>query len=400
VKQGWQTRKLGETCSYLNRGISPKYIDSGGICVLNQRCVRDHRISYEHSRRHDTLAKSVDDARYIRIGDVLVNSTGTGTLGRVAQARGDIPEPTTVDSHVTIIRPDKARFDPAFFGYMIVAIEHQIAEAGEGCGGQTELARSALAQNFDVTFPESIAEQRRIVGILDGAFAAIATAKANTEKNLQNARTLFEGCLRAAFTHTNGTPRLPIGEVATVFDGPHATPRTVESGPIFLGISSLQDGLVNLQETRHVTSDDFQKWTRRVKPQAGDVVFSYETRLGQAAIIPAALECCLGRRMGLVRTDRRKLDPRFFTYQYISPQFREFLNQRTLRGATVDRISIREFPGFPITVPDLGEQQRTVERLDAARRDTAKLDSHYRERLAGLEELKKSLLDEAFHGRL
>jgi restriction endonuclease S subunit len=157
-----------------------------------------------------------------------------------------------------------------------------------------------------------------------------------------------------------------ICEVSDVFDGPHATPKTVDSGPIFLGIGALQDGVINLEETRHVTELDFKQWTRRVRPQADDVVFSYETRLGQAAIIPEGLECCLGRRMGLVRFKGGSVNPQFFLYQYLSPPFREFLESKTIRGATVDRISIKDFPSFPIAVPPLSEQQRIVGILDEA----------------------------------
>ena len=142
MKAGWQENKLGEVCSLLNRGISPKYMESGGICVLNQRCIRDHRVNYTSARRHDVKAKKVSDDRLIKLGDVLVNSTGTGTLGRVAQVREKPSEPTTVDSHVTIVRPAQGKFFPEFFGYMLVFIEDIIKEAGEGCGGQTELARS------------------------------------------------------------------------------------------------------------------------------------------------------------------------------------------------------------------------------------------------------------------
>jgi len=158
--------------------------------------------------------------------------------------------------------------------------------------------------------------------------------------------------------------RLRLSEVAKVFDGPHATPKTVDSGPIFLGIGALQDGVINLSETRHVTAEDFVQWTRRIKPEPGDVVFSYETRLGQAAIIPQGLECCLGRRMGLVRFTSEAIDPRFFLYQYLSPQYQDFLDSKTIRGATVDRISIKEFPSFSIDVPSLPEQRRIVAILD------------------------------------
>ena len=200
MKAGWKQQKLGDVCAVLNRGISPKYLDEGGVCVLNQKCVRDHALNYEPSRRHDAEAKTVSAERFVHLGDVLVNSTGTGTLGRVAQVRDEPDEPTTVDSHVTIVRPKPGMFYLDFFGYMLVVIEDAIKESGEGCGGQTELARSVLADRFSVNYPTALPEQQRIVGILDEAFDGIATVKANAEKNLQNARALFESHLQAVFT--------------------------------------------------------------------------------------------------------------------------------------------------------------------------------------------------------
>lgn len=164
---------------------------------------------------------------------------------------------------------------------------------------------------------------------------------------------------------TSKWPMAAIGEVAEVFDGPHATPKTVEHGPIFLGIGALQNGRIKLGETRHVTPDVFKTWTRRVKPQAGDVVFSYETRLGEAAIIPDGFECCLGRRMALVRADRKRLEPRYFLYQFLSPYFQELIRSRTIPGATVDRIALKEFPSFVIPLPPLDEQRAIAETLGA-----------------------------------
>jgi type I restriction enzyme S subunit len=160
-------------------------------------------------------------------------------------------------------------------------------------------------------------------------------------------------------------PLATIGDVAEIFDGPHATPKTVDAGPIFLGIGSLQNGRINLGETRHVTPEDFLTWTRRVKPRYGDVVFSYETRLGEAAMIPEGLECCLGRRMGLVRANQSRLDPRFFLYYYLSPNFQDFIRSRTIHGATVDRIALKEFPSFPVPLPALDEQQAIASVLGA-----------------------------------
>ncbi len=187
-----------------------------------------------------------------------------------------------------------------------------------------------------------------------------------------------------------------LGEVAEVYDGPHATPKTVGTGPIFLGISALRDGVIDLNETRHVTEEDFRQWTRRVKPQPNDVVFSYETRLGQAAIIPDGLECCLGRRMGLVRFDEDQVVPRFFLYQYLSPPFRDYLDSKTVRGATVDRISIREFPSFQIVVPPIPEQQRIVGILDEAFEGLARATTNVEQSLHNARALFESHLQSVF----
>jgi len=141
----WRNEPLSAVCEFINRGVSPKYLDDGGIAVLNQKCVRDHEVNYAHGRRHDCAAKEVAPERLVRAGDVLVNSTGTGTLGRVAQLREAPTEQTTVDSHVTVVRPIPTLFHPEFFGYAMIAIEEQLQAGVEGCGGQTALSRPQLA---------------------------------------------------------------------------------------------------------------------------------------------------------------------------------------------------------------------------------------------------------------
>lgn len=138
---------------------------------------------------------------------------------------------------------------------------------------------------------------------------------------------------------------VPIGSVATIYDGPHATPPTQASGPIFLGIDTLDNGRLNLDSTRSVSEEIFREWTRRVVPAAGDLVFSYETRIGQAALIPENLKCCLGRRLALVRVDRERVIPEYLLYYYISPDFQDVLRANTKPGSTVDRIHLGACPG-------------------------------------------------------
>jgi type I restriction enzyme S subunit len=150
-----------------------------------------------------------------------------------------------------------------------------------------------------------------------------------------------------------------------IYDGPHATPKKTTEGPVFLGISSLNSGQLDLTSLEYLSEEDFGKWTKRVVPQAGDIVFSYETRLGQVAVIPEGLRCCLGRRMALMRVNPEKATSDYLLYAYLSPDFQDVIRQRTIHGSTVDRIPLVEFGSFPISVPPLAVQREVVATLRA-----------------------------------
>ena len=157
-----------------------------------------------------------------------------------------------------------------------------------------------------------------------------------------------------------------IGDLAEVYDGPHATPVKTSHGPWYLSVSSLSNGRLDLSASAHLSEEDFVRWTRRVRPQAGDVLFSYETRLGAAALMPDGLVACLGRRMGLLRPRPDRVDPRFLLYAYLGDEFQATIRGRAVRGATVDRIPLLELPEWPITVPvDLSEQRAIAAVLGA-----------------------------------
>jgi type I restriction enzyme S subunit len=136
------------------------------------------------------------------------------------------------------------------------------------------------------------------------------------------------------------TQRLTFSDLGDIFDGPHATPKRQTEGPYFLNIASLDDGRLDLTQSDHVSREDFERWTKRITPQEGDLLFSYETRLGDAALMPAGIEACLGRRMALLRPNRERVDPRFLLYFYLSPAVRQIIDRRTIHGATVNRIGL------------------------------------------------------------
>lgn len=182
IPEGWRVGELKDMISLLIRGISPKYIDKDGIIVLNQRCIRDKSINPKFGRRHDYLSKNVD-SKLIAKGDILVNSTGVGTLGRAAIVK-DLPEElTTVDSHVTIVRIDETKANPLFTGYNLLQKEKEIEALGEGSTGQTELSRENLGK-LKLILPEDNL-QESFASFLEPLYQKIAT---NEQENQQLAQ--------------------------------------------------------------------------------------------------------------------------------------------------------------------------------------------------------------------
>lgn len=407
VKNGWQTNRLGEVCSFLNRGISPSYLEAGGICVLNQKCIRDHRVAFEPSRRHDAITKKVGDDRLVRVGDVLVNSTGTGTLGRVAQLRRSPAEPTTVDSHVTIVRPKPGKFCPDFFGYMLVVIEDAIKEAGEGCGGQTELARSVLAEKFLVRYPESIPEQRRIVGILDEAFAGITSAKANAEKNLRNARALFQAHLQSVLTQPGpGWVEKPFSELCTI-----------KHGYAFEGEFFSNEGeYVLLTPGNFYETGGYRDRGEKQKYYTGEILRDYVLDegdllvamteqaaglLGSAVLVPESDRFLHNQRLGLViKKPGTAWTNEFFFHVFNTQAVRKAIHA-SASGVKVRHTSPTKIGEVIVAFPtSLREQTRIVSILASFTTETQRLESLYQRKLTALDALKESLLHQAFIGQL
>ena len=156
---------------------------------------------------------------------------------------------------------------------------------------------------------------------------------------------------------------IALGSLVDIYDGPHATPRKTPNGPVFLGISNLASGRLDLKQTEHLSEADYLRWTRRVTPTLDDIVFSYETRLGEAALIPKGLRACLGRRMGLLRPRDGTIDARFLLYAFLGDGFQNTLRSRTVHGSTVDRIPLTEMADFPIYVPQAITEQRAIARI-------------------------------------
>jgi len=154
VPEGWEKTTIGSVSSFISRGITPKYDEEAPGIVLNQKCIRNQRVDMGLSRRQ---SKEAPSNKIVRHGDVLINSTGQGTLGRVAQFFGSI-ENCTVDSHITIARPYED-LPVRLYGHHVASMEDFLATMGRGATNQTELSKDTVSEIPFFRPPHLLVEQ-------------------------------------------------------------------------------------------------------------------------------------------------------------------------------------------------------------------------------------------------
>jgi type I restriction enzyme S subunit len=181
--------------------------------------------------------------------------------------------------------------------------------------------------------------------------------------------------------------------MAEFYDGPHATPKPADAGGVYLGIKNLTDsGHLDLSQVRFIAEHDIPRWTKRVTPREGDIVFSYEATLHRYAVIPSGFHGTLGRRLALIRVAEDVMRRDFLLYTFLSPQWRRVIESRMNIGSTVDRIPLTEFPKYPIAIPPLSSQDGIVGVL----RGFDDLIENNRRRIEILEEMARLLYREWF----
>lgn len=300
-----------------------------------------------------------------------------GTLGKTFYLPGDYwPHDTT------LWVKDFKGSHPRFVYYFFLNLDVKGLDVGS--------ANPTLNRNhvhpLSVRWPDHTEQVRvaDLLGALDDKISA-------NDRMARSCRDLVK--LKYRHAVASGVKSVQIGKVAELYDGPHATPKKTESGPWFLSISSLSNGRLLLDESAHLSEDDFKQWTRRVTPQFGDVLFSYETRLGEAALMPSGIRACLGRRMALLRPF--SVGSRTLLQAFLSAFFQEKIRQYSVHGATVDRIPLVDFPSWEIEIP--AQEALKLEAALGPLDDLAQQCERENESLAGL---RDTLLPKLMSGEI
>lgn len=393
MNKKWISAKLVDVCEYIGRGISPKYTYTEGIIVLNKKCIRNHLVSYAESKIHNIVEKKINSEKYIQVGDVLINSTGTGTLGRVALVTR-IPKPTVVDSHITIVRPIKNTFSKNFFGWALIYIEDLIKESGEGASGQTELSRE-LVKRFKITYPKEQSEQNRITAILDKAFAEIEKAKGQIGNSIISSSELFATYLQQICTKKSSNWEFhKLGEVCKFNGG------SQPSKKFFSSVN--QKEYIRLIQIRDYKSDKYityipKELAKRFCTKDDIMIGRYGPPVFQ---ILTGLDGAYNVALMKTTPDETKLTKRYLFYFLKHRSIQQYIIRLSTRAAGQSGLNKETIEPYPISLPPLKVQENIVKKLDALSAQTNALQQIYKQKLANLEELKKSILHKAFNGEL
>lgn len=297
-----------------------------------------------------------------------------------------------------VVRPLAGVIDQDFLAYALGGgIDITAAITG---AAQPQITRSSLSP-ISVSYPVDINDQRRIVAVLDEAFEAIAMAKSNTEKNLQNARALFDGHLSDVFQEPKLAWRQTVVEQHIRFiDYRGKTPEKTSQGLRLITAKNVKKGFIQEEPREFVAPESYEGWMTRGIPKLGDVLFTTEAPLGNVAQLDTAERVVFAQRIIIMQPDPAALDSTFLKYLLLSEPMQAKLRARAT-GATAQGIKASLLKRIPITFPKtLKDQAAIVERLDSLAEATRRLEDLYVTRLAALDELKKVLLSRAFSGAL
>jgi type I restriction enzyme S subunit len=291
--------------------------------------------------------------------------------------------------------------DHNFLKYLFIAEDEDLLRFASGSVHQTIYFPEVKA--FHICHP-SFREQQRIVGILDEAFEGIATAKDNTEKNLQNARALFESHLQSVFSQrSEGWVERRLGDVAETQYGLSEPMNEEGKGFKIFRMGEVQGGrLIDTGRMKFadINRAEFEKY----KLQTSDILFNRTNSfalVGKTGIFDMPGDYCFASYLVRVLLDRKVVLPEFLNYFMNSERFQDSVKQKASKSINQANINATILSNESVRFPEsLKEQKTIVTRLDGLREESQRLESLYQRKLAALEALKRSLLHQAFSGQL
>lgn len=417
IPSHWDIKPLKQLTNSIMRGNAPEYVEDSSIFVLNQACIQWSGI-IPKNKKYQALTNVTDWKGLLRKGDVVMNSTGTGTLGRI----GVFNEEGTwiADGHVTIIRCQDAALHPIFAKYLLSTPLYQryiYATLVSGSTNQVELSREGLRATHIIQPP--LCEQQAIAAFLDHETAKIDALLAKKERLIA----LLTEKRTALITHavTQGldstVPRKDSGVawlgqipkhwvIAPVYSryniqlgkmlNDHAVQGTAPAP--YLRNTNIQWDYVDISDLNEMDFSLEERQKYNLKP--GDLLVCEGGEVGRSAIWRGELqECFFQKAIHRVRPRTSNDEPRFLFYILFTAAHKGVFEAEGNRS-TIIHLTAEKLKKYRFAFPSVMEQRAIVEYLD---RETSKLDvitTKTEHQIGTLQEYRTTLISAAVTGQI
>lgn len=394
----WQTKKLGEALSVITNGVNCKQDKSGQgdqitrIETIAQAQIDFNRVGYCKLNKTEKLKYK------LKRGDILFSHINSVIhVGKTAIFNSD--EELYHGINLLLMRPEKfilpdylQYFLKSLFlgGYWNTVCKQSINQASVN---QQDIKK------VEILYPNSISEQKRIVKKLDGVFEKVTKAKENAEKNLQNSKELFESYLQSVFANPGKDWTIQSLENACDFQNGFAFKSKLftQTGDPILRISNIQNGGISYKRLVFFQKKSYRENLDKYRAKSGDLIIAMSgATTGKLAICDAKETFYLNQRVGkFIPKDNLS---KMYLYYFLSTKIKE--NLKISAGSAQPNLSTEQIKSIQIPFPKIKEQNTIVKKLNELSIETKKLEKIYEQKLADLEELKKSILSKAFHAEL
>lgn len=395
----WEVKKLGDVCEFV-RGpfggsLKKNIFKSEGYAVYEQQ----HAI-YD---QFDDIRYFIDENKFnemkrfeLNSGDLIMSCSGT--MGKMAIVPENIKK-GIINQALLKLTPSKN----ILIGFLKLWMQSEgfqdsLKAQSQGAAIQN-VASVKILKEIDIPLPQ-LPEQKRIVAILDEAIESITKAKENAEKNLKNAKEIFESYLQSVFENKGeGWEEKKLGEVLQKTETIDPT-KNPNKEFIYIDVSSVNNEKFSIENTTLIIGKNAPSRARKLI-KTNDIIFAtVRPTLKRIAIIPEELNNQVCSTGYFVLRAKEQINNRLVFYYILTNIFNEQM-EKLQKGASYPAVTDSNVRNQIIKYPiSFAKQQSIVSKLDAFSAETKKLEAIYTQKLADLEELKKSILAKAFNGEL
>ena len=407
---------LGELTDKIGSGATPRGGQSAyketGVSLIRSLNVHDLEFRYKDLARIDNEEATALSNVEVEARDVLLNITGA-SIARCAQVPLDVL-PARVNQHVSILRPKKGLLDSRFLSYLLVSdgTKNQLLNIGDKAGATRQALTKAQLQAFAIPVPP-LDEQKRIVAVLDQAFAALDRARAHAEANLADCMELFDRYLSHEMSGIGNASGIPssadantklMKDIVTFHNGdrgknyPNKNEYVVDGIPWINTGHIMKDGSLSEEKMNFISEAKF-KQLGGGKTKAGDLVFCLRgATIGKTAFVGPYSPGAVASSLMIIRPGKEILDK--YAYYFLTSELGKSEISRFIGGAAQPNLAGKSVGEFNVPLPSIEQQKRIVERIGAVKRNVEKSKRRYLQKLTDLANLRQSLLQQAFSGEL